>query len=52
MILELGVRALLIQPGQAAVASHVGGQDGCKASLYALRSQGDLRSTIGIIPPF
>src|SRR5262245_47730337 len=39
VILELGVRALFVQTGQAAVASHIGSQDGGKASLYPLRDQ-------------
>jgi hypothetical protein len=40
MVLELGVRAFLIQASQPAIASHIGRQDGCKPSLYPLGGQG------------
>src|SRR5262249_18038856 len=36
VILKLGVRSLLIQASQAAVASHIGREDGCKLTLYAV----------------
>jgi hypothetical protein len=42
VVLEPSVRALLVQAGQAAIASHIGCQDGCEPSLYPLGSQGDL----------
>jgi|SRR5262245_3083579 len=41
--LELGERPFLVSAHEAAVASDIGRQDGCKASLYALGNQGDLR---------
>jgi hypothetical protein len=40
MVLKLGVRSLLVQASQPAVASDIGCEDGCKASLYALGGQG------------
>src|SRR5262249_50245163 len=42
VILEPGVRALFIQAGQAAVASHVSRKDRREPSFYALGSQGGL----------
>lgn len=51
MGLELGERSLLVSAHKAAITGDVGRQDGCKASLYALGSQGDLPSDVGIIPP-
>jgi len=40
MGLELGERAFLVSAHEAAVSSHVGRQDGGKASFYAIRGQG------------
>ena len=36
MVLELDVRALFVQTGQAAVASHIGGQYGSKSAFDAV----------------
>ena len=47
MRLELRERTFLIDAHEAAVASHVGCQDGCKPSFYAL---GDQRLPSGIGP--
>jgi hypothetical protein len=49
VILQPGVRTLLVQAGQAAVASYIGRQDGCEASLYPLGGHGALRSSLGIV---
>jgi hypothetical protein len=36
VVREPRVRPLLVQTGQAAVASHIGSYDGCKPTLYAV----------------
>src|SRR5438105_3120597 len=43
VVAELKVRALLVEIGQAAIARHVGCQDGRKTSLYAFDRQDTLR---------
>jgi len=40
VILELGVRSLFVDAGQAAVTSDIGRQDSCEPSLYSLGGQG------------
>src|SRR5262249_54097991 len=40
MGLELGERAFFVSTHQAAVASHIGCQEGCEPSLYTLAGQG------------
>jgi hypothetical protein len=42
VVREPGVRALFVNASQPAVSGHIGGQDGCEASFYALGSQSDL----------
>jgi hypothetical protein len=52
MIRELDVRALFVQAGEAAIAGHIGRQDGCKPSLYPLGGQSCTPEKSGTAYPF
>jgi hypothetical protein len=49
VILELGVCSFLIQAGQAAIASHIGCQDGSEATLDALAGQDTPPRYVGVV---